>query len=279
MTRRPALHELPLGAIRPQGWLRDQLRLQADGQTGQLEEVWPDVGPDSAWLGGTGEPWERGPYYLDGLVALAYTLDDESLQWKAQKWVESILDSQHDSGQFGPTSNEDWWPRMVALKALTQYADATGDGRVAPFLRRYFRYQQDQLPSRPLEDWGKARGADNVLSILWLHERTAEEWLLDLARLVLQQTFDWAIFINQELPPGVTPAFRHATHCVNVAMGLKTPAVALLLDGAPHHADEIRLMLSNLDRLHGQVHGVFSGDEWLAGREPHHGVEPARSSN
>lgn len=272
-TSRAPLRELPLGAVRPQGWLRDQLRLQADGQTGQLEEVWPDVGPDSAWLGGDGEPWERGPYYLDGLIPLAYVLDDKNLQHKAQKWVEAILDSQHDDGQFGPTSNQDWWPRMVALKALTQYADATGDERVPPFLRRYFDYQLNHLPGRPLEGWGNARGADNILSILWLHERTQEPWLLDLGRLVLQQTFDWAEFINHQLPAGVTPTFRHATHCVNVAMGLKTPAVALLLDGEPHHADEIRLMLTNLDRLHGLVHGAFSGDEWLAGREPHHGVE------
>lgn len=271
--RRAALSELPLGAIRPRGWLHDQLRLQADGQTGQLEQVWRDVGPDSAWLGGKGEAWERGPYYLDGLIALAYILDDENLRRKAQKWIEAILDSQQDDGQFGPTSNDDWWPRMIAIKALTQYADATGDDRVPAFLRRYFEYQQHHLPTRPLEDWGNARGADNILSILWLHDRTEEEWLLDLASLVLQQTFDWATFIIQELPPGVAPAFRHATHCVNVAMGLKTPAVALLLDGEHHHADEIRSMLASLDRLHGQAHGVFSGDEWLAGREPHHGVE------
>ncbi|HZK72890.1 MAG TPA: hypothetical protein VFD88_02670, partial [Clostridia bacterium] len=41
----PAFAELPLGAIRPTGWLLDQLRLQAAGQTGQLEDIWADVGP------------------------------------------------------------------------------------------------------------------------------------------------------------------------------------------------------------------------------------------
>lgn len=269
----PRLHELPLGAIRPTGWLQRQLRLQADGQTGQLEEIWADVGPDSAWLGGSGEGWERGPYYLDGLVPLAYVLDDEVLKAKAQRWIEAILASQRADGQFGPVGEDDWWPRMVAAKVLTQYADATGDERVVPFLTRYFAHQLTAMPGRPLSGWGRARGAENVLSVLWLHARTADAWLLDLGRLVLSQTADWATFLIRDLPPGPVPVFRHLTHSVNVAMGLKTPAIASLLDGDAEHADETEAMFAALDKLHGLVHGVFSGDEWLGGREPHHGVE------
>ena len=63
-----ASRPLAPGRISPRGWLRDQLRLQAEGITGRLEEVWPDVAPDSGWKGGDGESWERGPYYLDGLL-------------------------------------------------------------------------------------------------------------------------------------------------------------------------------------------------------------------
>ncbi|MBF8191421.1 glycoside hydrolase family 127 protein [Nonomuraea sp. K274] len=269
----PHQRELPLGAIRPRGWLRDQLQLQADGQTGRLEEIWPDVGPDSAWLGGDGESWERGPYYLDGLVPLAYTLGAAELQAKAQKWIESMLGGQRADGQFGPAHDLDWWPRMVALKVLTQYADATGDERVPPFLRRYFEHQRAALPDRPLSSWGQARGADNVLSIMWLYDRTGEDWLLDLARLILRQTHDWATFLTERLPAGVTPEFSHLTHGPNVAMGLKNPAAAYLVDGDPGHAGTFARMWDHLDELHGQVHGVFSGDEWLGGRDPHHGVE------
>ena len=47
--------------IKPRGWLRDQLQIQADGLTGHLDEFWEDVGPNSGWLGGSGERWERGP--------------------------------------------------------------------------------------------------------------------------------------------------------------------------------------------------------------------------
>jgi len=95
---------LPLGAVEPTGWLRAQSRLQADGLTGHLDEIWPDVGPASAWLGGAGEDWERGPYYCDGLVPLAYLLHDDRLIDKAGHWMESVLTNQREDGQFGPTT-------------------------------------------------------------------------------------------------------------------------------------------------------------------------------
>jgi len=52
---------LPLRAVEPLGWLREQLQIQASGLSGHLEEVWKDVGPGSGWLGGKGESWETIP--------------------------------------------------------------------------------------------------------------------------------------------------------------------------------------------------------------------------
>jgi hypothetical protein len=74
-----AFDPLPLGAVRPAGWLLDQLKIQRNGLTGHIEEFWPDLSANSAWLGGKGEGWERGPYYLDGMLPLAYLLNDVEL--------------------------------------------------------------------------------------------------------------------------------------------------------------------------------------------------------
>ena len=117
---------LPVGAVRPQGWLLDQLRIQANGLTGHLDEFWPDVSRQSGWLGGPGDDWERAPYYCDGLVPLAYQLDDPRLIAKASEYVAWMLNSVQPNGWFGPT-NTDWWPRMVALKVLMSYYKATCD--------------------------------------------------------------------------------------------------------------------------------------------------------
>jgi hypothetical protein len=146
---------LPLGAVKPRRWLLDQCRLQADGFTGHLEEYWPDLGPDNMWLGGATEGWERGPYYLDGLVPLAHVLDDERLKAMAQRWLDSILGMQDESGWIGPVKapdrqEYDQWPVAIVLKVLTQHFEATEDPRVIPAMLGFCRYLRDTLPGRPL---------------------------------------------------------------------------------------------------------------------------------
>src|SRR5262249_22491726 len=84
--RPPACEPLPLGSIRPAGWLAGQLRIQASGLSGHLDEFWPDIA-DSAWFGGQAEGWERVPYWLDGLVPLAYVLDDAALKAKVTRAI------------------------------------------------------------------------------------------------------------------------------------------------------------------------------------------------
>lgn len=186
----------PLGSVTPRGWLLRELTVQKNGLTGHIDEIWEDLGKNSGWLGGTGENWERGPYYLDGLVPLAYALGDDALQAKAQPWIEWMLTSQREDGFFGPHDNLDWWPRMVALKVLTQYGEATDDPRVVPFLDRYFRYQLDALPKQPLSMWAAARGQEQLLPMFWLYRRTGEAYLLELSQLLRQQSYDWGKFFT-----------------------------------------------------------------------------------
>ena len=71
----------------------------------------------------------------------------------------------------------------------------------------------------------------------------------------------------------VTRWWDHMTHVVNVAMGLKEPAMRYVLDGDPRHRRQLDADLANLDEWHGQVHGFFSGDEWLAGTDARRGTE------
>jgi len=272
--RPTAFLELPLGTIEPGGWLRDQLEIQSEGLSGHLDEFWPDVGPQSGWLGGIGESWERGPYYLDGLLPLAYLLKDERLIAKTQPWIEWTLASQGEDGQFGPRINEDWWSRMIMLKVLMQYAEVTGDQRVVPFMTKYFRYQAAHLKERPLTGWSQARGGENMLSVLWLYNRTGDTFLLDLFDLLHAQSFDWSdIFTHFPFWRPQTAPYDLRAHVVNIAMALKEPALYWLYSGNTLHHEAASRGIQNLTTYHGQVNGMFSGDEMLAGTHPSQGTE------
>ncbi len=284
--RQNTFNPLPLGSIAPRGWLRQQLEIQAAGLTGHLDEFWKDVGSNSGWLGGTGESWERGPYYLDGLLPLAYQLNDKRLIAKAKPWVDWTLNHQRADGQIGPVANDDWWPRMVMLKVLTQYEEATGDARVIPLMTKYFQYELKTLPERPLRDWGRYRWQDNVYSVVWLYNRTGERDLLQLARLLHQQGYDWqgqfADFhyktktdrsVLSHKPGGKPPEQAMQTHGVNNAMALKASPVWSLLSGDAGDRAALNVQLAQLDRYHGLPNGMFSGDEHLAGQDPSQGIE------
>ena len=275
-----AFYPLPLGSVKPAGWLKQQLRIQANGLTGHLDEVWPDVGPNSAWLGGNGEGWERGPYYLDGLLPLAYLLGDPALIAKARKWVDWTLDHQRPDGGFGPETTfgkptSDWWPNMVMLKVLTQYQEASGDPRVIPVLEKYFAYQAAQLESNPLHEWAQYRWGDEVLSIIWLYNRNGDPKLLDLARTLAKQGFDWkALFADYPYKDKVEKKDATLqTHGVNNAMALKTEALWSLISGDPADRESSRQMLEALDRYHGAPTGTFAADEHVAGHDPSQGTE------
>jgi hypothetical protein len=281
-----AFYLLPLGSVRPTGWLRDQMQIQAKGLSGHLDETWADVGSNSGWLGGTGESWERGPYFLDGLVPLAYLLDDQRLKAKAQKYIDWTLDHQSPDGMIGPTTNTDWWPRTVMLKALAQYQEATGDQRVVPVLTRYFSYQLWELPNRPLRDWGKFRWQDNALIALWLYNRTGDRQLIELVRLLHQQGYDWqAQFADFRYTTPVTAQmikldqdqglndYSLSTHGVNNGQALKAAPVWSMVSGSDVDRRGFQQMLDALDKYHGLPNGMFSCDEHLAGRDPSQGSE------
>ena len=216
-----AFHFLPQGSIRPAGWLRAQLQIQADGLSGHLDETWADVGPNSGWLGGTGESWERGPYFLDGLVPLAYLLDDARLKAKAQRYHR--LDPQPSGAQRHDRPRLQ--RRLVAAHRHAQSAHAisgshrrpardSGHGEVLPLSAR--RTAPRVRCATGASSAGRTKRSPSSGSTT----APAIAYLLDLARLLHQQGHDWIGAIRQ-LP--VHPAHhRRISSSSKKATGSKT---------------------------------------------------------
>jgi hypothetical protein len=271
-----AFELLPLGSVKPRGWLLRQLRIQADGQTGHLDEFWPSLSAkDSAWRGGQGEGWERGPYYLDGLVPAAFLLEDPRLIEKATSWVEWTLTNQRTDGSIGPPRNEDWWPNMIMLKALIEYQEATGDRRVVQLMERYLLYHLANAEKRPLRAWAIYRWADEIVPIIWTYNRTGNPKLLELARLLARQGYDWRHHFEHFVYPFKVTRTESGlpSHVVNNAMAIKTSAVWSVVSRSPQDRDAVNRLFEVMDKHHLMPQGVHGGDEHYAGNSPNQGTE------
>ena len=95
------LVKLPLGAVRPHGWLKHQLELMATGMTGRLAQLSEYLAPTNGWFGGAGEGWEEQPYWLRGFYPLALLTGCDSLLAESRRWIEAVLASQDADGYFG----------------------------------------------------------------------------------------------------------------------------------------------------------------------------------
>jgi hypothetical protein len=124
------LVKLPVGSVRPKGWL------MADGMTGYLPETsqWCQF-KGSAWASVEGQGdygWEEVPYWLRGFGDLRYVFGDERIVAETRRWVEGVLSSQEQDGYFGPRvnkENNDLWPNMLMLDVLRSFYEVTEDGR------------------------------------------------------------------------------------------------------------------------------------------------------
>lgn len=253
--------KLPAGSIKPRGWLRKQLELQAAGFHGYLWEISPFVRRQgNAWLSPTGEghsPWEEMPYWLKGFSACAFALDDQRMLVETRHWIEGAIASQRDDGWFGPRANltrvrgkPDLWPNMVMLNCLQSYYEYTGDKRVLERMTRYFRWQ-NALPEADLlvPDWQKRRAGDNILSVYWLYNRTGEPWLLELAARLHKHTDPWVERLVN-------------LHNVDVSQAYDEPAAFYLLSKNPRDLLASYRRHAEVREQFGQVPGgMFGGDE------------------
>lgn len=288
-NRQPLLQktyiELPIGAIKAEGWMQEQLIRMKNGMTGNLDKIYEKVmGPRNGWLGGDGDVWERGPYWIDGLLPLAYLLDNDGLKEKVKPWIEWTLASQKPNGYFGPDTDRpyerglqrsnahDWWPKMVMLKIMQQHYSATGDQRVINFMTQYFKYQLAELPKTPLGNWtfwGAQRGGDNLMMVYWLYNITGEPFLLELGELIHKQTFNWTdVFLNQD-----HLSRQLSMHCVNLAQGFKEPVVYYQQNKEQKQIDAVKKAVIDIRRTIGLPTGLWGGDELLRFGEPTTGSE------
>ena len=262
--------------IKPEGWLRRQLQIQAEGLSGNLHKIWPDI-RDSAWIGGNCEGWERVPYWLDGFIPLAYLLENEEMIATVKKYIDAIVSAQEEDGWICPCKKEeratyDTWATQLICKTLKVYYDCSGDERIPEVIYRVLKNYYELLKSGEISlfKWGKYRWFETFISLNFLYEKYGEEWIKDLARIIKEQGFDYNTAIDFWKKPSHT--WRMITHIVNMCMMLKTEAVSHELLGE-EYTDNAEKLREILDKYNGTAFEGFTGDEVLSSIDPTRGTE------
>lgn len=232
----------PLSATKPLGWLRAQSRIQADTLGGHLEYFFVN---NSLWMKDYANlsevPYpqkdlETVPYWLNGLLPLAYQLNDSHLLNVSHGYISAILDRQEPDGWAGPDEPDSSctigcrspWPRYRLLTVLASYAQLfPEDTRTVGAMHRLVHALAAELTNitatkqlMRADPWTHARWFELSANVQELLDTDPTDEFGDRAALFAAMEtarstgLDWASWYTQrecELPDAASMA-RCATH-------------------------------------------------------------------
>jgi len=246
---------LPLGTVKPEGWLKRQLQIQAEGLSGHVYSEFK------------AEFWSITNFY-EGIVSLAYVLDDTRIKKLAKEYVDKFLEDTIRSFNYKENYNI-----QHGLRFLIEYYEATKDARIIPWLTNYFIYNENIMPSTYFGYCCEngSRMGENLIALYWLYNRTKDSRLLKISDHFKDYT---DILTNGFM--GFPETFP-SKHGVDIAQEIKYPALYY-----QHYKDEkyktaVFKGLKNIDQFYGQVGGRFSAHELLP-KEKSRGLDPSNGT-
>jgi len=292
--------QLPVGAVKPDGWLKKQLQAWGEGITGHLQEYRKDVFWN-VWdnrkfreehpklTQGTWWAFEHQAYWADGLSQLAYQLDDPKLKSIADDFVNKVLAGQGKDAYFGgwqekPYSDEgDMYTTSLISQALMSYYSATNDARILPALQKAYRHIYEHC--KPVPDtkgklpiawtggsYGWPSASHMIYPILSVYAKTGDQELYDLAQLIFKTGQEITgngkerrsdIQVSHLLTSGNTYYDMHGVDATEVT---RIPAINYLFTGNKDYLNASIKGVDKIERYCEQVYGAPVSDEQL--REP-----------
>ncbi|MBC7890544.1 MAG: glycoside hydrolase family 127 protein [Ferruginibacter sp.] len=274
--------KLPLGAVKPKGWLYDQLTVQANGLTGHLNDVW-EIAHTSGWKGDIGQNvlpeccFPRFvPRWLEGLVPLAYQLNDKRLIDLSDKYMQYLMTVQ-DPARVTPSVVA--WSHLG--RVLQGYYEATGDTAAIKLCKRILDYAYNVRNVKSNVIVAPARLGMLLGFGWWGYNKTGDSSILAIIdSTTTKNVEDWKDYFINFKDRDITAAkdypvkkYDMGRHGVDVAQAFQYP-ISYSLNGKDNsYVNSVFEGIENLDKYNGQVGGRFSADEFLAGLKPTAGTE------
>lgn len=224
------LEILPLNAVKPHGWIKEQIAHNLDGFTGNLDQLAPELivqddiydknrlstkvkSKDVGAIGGEGD-WqvqflwwnsETQSNWRDGYIRSAILANDKTHLAKIKIYIDKILASQDNDGYLGiydeelrykfDNENGELWAKATLLRGLLAWYDHSKDEKVLMAVKRAVDNTMEGFPiyaSHPFYSKNENVGG---LS----HGLTFTDVLEDLYRLTKNEKYlDYALFLYKD---------------------------------------------------------------------------------
>jgi len=214
-----SLIPLRAGSVKPEGWIREQMRLDIEeGLAGSYERISPSVSqelfakqernPGSVKImhgkvAGQEPSWWAGEcegIWKDAVIRLAFLTDNKPFQIRAKKWMEDIIAaSKKNGGYIGiytPESrfakegnNGELWTQSRMFLAMLAYYEFTGDKNVLDAVEKAaslslntYSHKIGTYFGRPGgggKDGGVSHGIGFLDTLEWLYRLTGKQEFRD----------------------------------------------------------------------------------------------------
>lgn len=259
----PPFLMLPVGAVKPHGWMLEQLKADlAGGITGNYDAFHANVAgrlfakqervPGTKVMGSRGiaeKCWWAGEhegYWHDGLVRAAILAGSKPDLERIRVWVEDILARSDETGYVGIYSPEtrfpakgfdgELWTQSRAMEALLAWYEFTGDRRVLDAVAGSVRKTIDHYREkgsyfqRPGVDGGITHGVGYMDTLEWLWRLTGDDWFADATAWLYE---DYNGYKNADLQVDnmLDPEKLWKEHTPHTAESLHLPGIAGFFSG------------------------------------------------
>ena len=261
MKKFQKLDRYPLGSIKAEGFLKEQMLRGKDGICGHLHELEPNMiadpyinkTPVPAWEKGNQNGWgaEISGNYWTGYIQFAYTLGDPEMIKTATEWVDTMLKKQRADGYLGTYYEENAeiyddynaWGTACALRGLIAFYEATGRYDVLEAAHRCLLWFVSVWSG---ENKTTYAGPFIIEPMIFVYHITGDERLASFAEEYLNFVCkndifgtSYKSFLEKELHYNVSHTAGYGCQC-------RQPALVYTASGNPDHLKATEKALDNL---------------------------------
>lgn len=279
MNQYNQLSPLPLGSIQPRGWMLEQLKRNKEGIGGNLPRLEPRMIATPYTTRETEPRWgkerkagwgaEISGNYWNGLIELAFTLDDPDLKKMADDWVNAVLANRQEDGYLGTYTAEDnlfddynAWGTACGMNALLSYYSATGRKDVLEAVHGCMLWFCKNWAGDQKSRYG---GVSIVGPMSEVYLRTGDERLLQFCE-------DYYVFLerndlfDKSLSACLAPQLHYnANHGAGYAENISHPLEVYLMNGDKRYLEAtLNAYRKARDKVIQKTGGITCENEYLA---------------